>query len=98
MQSLSPARFAVGPEFTTESPAVRVSRMGKAIELKNAILENGVADSMLYICEFDRIPAASTDVLSVKTGGKEPIFCAIFARKEVWAALQKAPAAPGNDE
>jgi hypothetical protein len=96
--SFAPAHFALGPVLTSQDREVRTVRLGKAIELKNAILENGVADSMLYICEFDRIPAASTDVLSVKTGGKEPIFCAIFARKEVWAALQKAPAAPGNDE
>jgi hypothetical protein len=98
MQSLSPARFAIGPVLTTETVAVRTARIGKTIELKDAILGNGIADSMVYISEFDRLPASSTDIVVVKTEGKEPIYCAIITGKETWAALQKPSTTPLKNE
>ncbi len=89
IQSLSPARFAIGPASTPEAPEVRASLMERATGIKNGLVVRGAADSVLLVIEFDRIPASSTEITLIKTAGKEPICFAVVTGRETWAALRK---------
>jgi hypothetical protein len=99
LKSLAPIRFAYGPVITAPGDSSsRAARLQKAAEIRNAVIENGVADSMITAIASDLLPSSSPDLLVIKTGGKEPMYCAIIAGKEVWAALQQTQITPLKKE